>query len=100
MIQKSGIGFFMIFSFFLDKEITGSVAIAQMLDRTNLIAIVSGGPNPIVAPNSGKQSMMVIRARYFMFLFLVLIWDDDLKTFALEFTFKSRVFGVRMSHKK
>jgi hypothetical protein len=37
-----------------DTEKVGSVAIAEMLDRTNLIAIVSGGNYPIIAPNSGK----------------------------------------------
>lgn len=65
-----------------DTDKIGSVAIAEMLDRTNLIAVVSGGNYPIIAPNS------------------VLIWDDDSKKFILEFTFKSKVFAVKMSHKK
>lgn len=65
-----------------DTDKVGSVAIAEMLDRTNLIAIVSGGNYPIITPNS------------------VLIWDDDAKEFALEYTFKSKVFAVKMSHKK
>jgi hypothetical protein len=38
-----------------DTDKIGSVAIAEMLDRTNLIALVSGGSYPIIAPNSGKQ---------------------------------------------
>jgi hypothetical protein len=29
-----------------------------MLDRTNLIAIVSGGNYPIIAPNSGKREII------------------------------------------
>lgn len=65
-----------------DADKVGSVAIAEMLDRTNLIAIVSGGNFPIIAPNN------------------VLIWDDDAKEFILEFTFKSKVFAVKLSHKK
>ena len=36
-----------------DTDKIGSVAIAEMLDRTNLIAVVSGGNYPIIAPNSG-----------------------------------------------
>ena len=35
-----------------------------------------------------------------LLLLLVLIWDDDAKEFVLEFTFKSKVFAVRMSHKR
>lgn len=65
-----------------DTDKVGSVAIVEMLDRTNLIAVVSGGNYPIIAPNS------------------VLIWDDFLKEFILEFTFKSKVFAVKMSNKK
>jgi len=38
-----------------DTDKVGSVAIAEMLDRTNLIAIVSGGNYPIIAPNSGNE---------------------------------------------
>ena len=37
-----------------DADKVGSVAIAEMLDRTNLIAIVSGGNFPIIAPNNGN----------------------------------------------
>lgn len=65
-----------------DTDKVGSVSICEMLDRTNLIAIVSGGNYPIIAPNS------------------VLIWDDDVKEFILEFTFKSKVFNVKLAHKK
>lgn len=45
-----------------DADKVGSVAIAEMLDRSNLIAIVSGGNYPIIAPNSGKY--------FFVFLFM------------------------------
>lgn len=31
---------------------------------------------------------------------IVLIWDDFVKEFVLEFTFKTKVFAVRMSHSK
>ncbi len=39
-----------------DADKVGSVSICEMLDRTNLIAIVSGGNYPIIAPNSGKRN--------------------------------------------
>ncbi len=42
-----------------DTDKVGSVAIAEMLDRTNLIAIVSGGNYPIIAPNSGKLFLTI-----------------------------------------
>ena len=84
LIKDSRFSKFVILFFFKDKDTdkVGSAAIAEMLDRTNLIAIVSGGNYPIITPNS------------------VLIWDDDAKEFALEYTFKSKVFAVKMSHKK
>jgi len=84
LIEYSRFSKIVILFFFKDKDTdkVGSVAIAEMLDRTNLIAIVSGGNYPIITPNS------------------VLIWDDDAKEFALEYTFKSKVFAVKMSHKK
>lgn len=89
-----------------DTDKVGSVAIAEMLDRTNLIAIVSGGNYPIIAPNSGNDETQTNTNVLFDFVHLnsysqlVLIWDDDAKEFVLEFTFKSKVFAVRMSHKR
>ncbi len=38
-----------------DSDKVGSVSICEMLDRTNLIAIVAGGNYPIIAPNSGNS---------------------------------------------
>ena len=36
-----------------------------MLDRTNLIAIVSGGNFPIIAPNSGKLQYEYLEKKIF-----------------------------------
>lgn len=55
----------------------GTVALCKLLHRTNLLAIVAGGPRPKYADNT------------------VLIWDDHLKKFVLEFTFASRVLSLR-----
>lgn len=55
----------------------GTVALCKLLHRTNLLALVAGGPRPKYADNT------------------VLIWDDYLKTFVLEFTFASRVLSLR-----
>jgi hypothetical protein len=38
---------------YLNKDQVGSVFIAEMLNRSNLIAIISGGNHPIVSQNSG-----------------------------------------------
>ena len=55
----------------------GTVALCKLLHRTNLIALVAGGSRPKYADNA------------------VLIWDDHLKQFVLEFTFASRVLSLR-----
>ncbi|RWS07590.1 WD repeat domain phosphoinositide-interacting protein 4-like protein [Dinothrombium tinctorium] len=62
----------------LEETETGSIAIAEMLHRTNLFAIVAGGAKPKYAENT------------------VLIWDDLKKQFVLEFTFSSPVVAVRL----
>jgi len=63
-------------------ETVGSVAQLEMLNRSNLLALVGGGALPKYADNT------------------VLIWDDRQKEaekkFALEFTFQQPVVAVRM----
>ncbi|KPM08596.1 hypothetical protein NH340_JMT08047 [Sarcoptes scabiei] len=61
---------------FIDSNVMGSVSICKLLSRTNLIAIVGGGTQPKFADNT------------------LLIWDDSLKKFVLEFTFATRVLSV------
>ena len=56
----------------------GSVISCEMLHRTNLIAIVGGGSRPKFADNT------------------ILIYDDVLKTFVLEYTFTTPVLAVRL----
>jgi len=66
----------------LDKETVGSVSHCEMLYRTNLVALVGGGVMPKFADNT------------------VLIWDDSIKKFVLEFTFPSPVLAVRLRREK
>lgn len=69
-------------SIFPDLELMGSVAICEMLHRTNLIAIVAGGSHPKFADNT------------------VLIYDDHAKKFVLEITFTTPVKAVRLRRDK
>ncbi|XP_067171175.1 WD repeat domain phosphoinositide-interacting protein 4 [Apteryx mantelli] len=72
----------------LDVEQVGSVALVEMLHRSNLLAIVGGGSNPKFSDIS------------------VLIWDDAREgkeakdKLVLEFTFPKPVLAVRMRHDK
>ncbi|RWS30198.1 WD repeat domain phosphoinositide-interacting protein 4-like protein [Leptotrombidium deliense] len=61
-----------------DETEIGSIAFAEILHRTNLVALVAGGSKPKFADNT------------------VLIWDDLKKQFVLEFTFSSQVVAVRL----
>uniref|UniRef100_A0A8C3HWJ5 WD repeat domain 45 n=1 Tax=Chrysemys picta bellii TaxID=8478 RepID=A0A8C3HWJ5_CHRPI len=70
----------------LDHEQVGSVALVEMLHRSNLLAIVGGGGNPKFSEIS------------------VLIWDDAREgkggkdKLVLEFTFTKPALAVRMRH--
>ena len=64
-------------SFFdLDTSEMGTVIHCEMLHRTNLIAVVGGGPRPKFADNT------------------ILIYDDVLKKFVLDYTFTQPVVAV------
>lgn len=65
-----------------DSENFGSIFLCEILNRTNLFAIVSGGNRPKFADN------------------IVLIYDDLAKKFVLELTFCSAVKGVRLRKDK
>lgn len=60
----------------------GSVAQCEMLQRTNILAIVSGGSRPKFADNT------------------LLIYDDLSKKFILELTFSSPIRAVRLRKDK
>jgi WD40 repeat protein len=62
----------------LDTSEVGTIAIAEVLHRTNLIALVAGGAQQKFAENT------------------VLIWDDAKKKMVLEFTFSSPVLSLRV----
>ena len=62
----------------IDSSITGSIAIGEMLWRTNIIAIVGGGSKPKFADNT------------------VLFYDDMTKKFVMEITFNNPVKAVRL----
>ncbi|KOC60816.1 WD repeat domain phosphoinositide-interacting protein 4 [Habropoda laboriosa] len=66
----------------LENNIMGSIAIAEMLWRTNIIAIVGGGTRPKFAENT------------------VLIYDDLSKKFVMEVTFTSPIKAVRLRRDK
>ncbi|XP_043249160.1 WD repeat domain phosphoinositide-interacting protein 4-like [Colletes gigas] len=66
----------------LENDVIGSIAIAEMLWRTNIIAIVGGGTRPKFAENT------------------VLIYDDISKKFVLEVTFTSPIKAVRLRRDK
>lgn len=65
-----------------DIEMVGSVSQCEMIFRTNLIAIVSGGSRPKFADN------------------VLLIYDDLAKKFILEITFPSSIRAVRLRRDK
>ncbi|CAD1469049.1 unnamed protein product, partial [Heterotrigona itama] len=66
----------------LENDIMGSIATAEMLWRTNIIAIVGGGTKPKFAENT------------------VLIYDDLSKKFIMEVTFTSPIKAVRLRRDK
>ena len=64
------------------EEAVGSVAHAEMLYRSNLVALVSGGKRPKFAENT------------------VMIFDDASGKMVLEFTFPDPVLAVRLKRDK
>lgn len=66
----------------LENDVMGSIGIAEMLWRTNIIAIVGGGTRPKYAENT------------------VLIYDDLSKKFVMEVTFTSPIKAVRLRRDK
>lgn len=65
-----------------ENELMGSIAIGEMLWRTNVIAVVAGGTRPKFADNT------------------VLIYDDLAKKFIMEITFTSSIKAVRLRRDK
>ncbi|XP_057366811.1 WD repeat domain phosphoinositide-interacting protein 4-like [Daphnia carinata] len=61
-----------------DTSEMGTILHCEMLHRTNLIAVVGGGPRPKFADNT------------------ILIYDDVLKKFVLDYTFTQPVVAVRL----
>lgn len=67
---------------YFENDMMGSIAIGEMLWRTNIIAVVGGGNKPKFADNT------------------VLIYDDISKKFIMEITFASPVKAVRLRRDK
>lgn len=65
-----------------DIDLVGSVGQCEMLYRTNILAIVSGGSRPKFSDNT------------------LLLYDDAAKQFVLELTFPSSVRAVRLKRDK
>lgn len=60
----------------------GSLAQAELLFRSNWIAVVSGEPKPMFPDN------------------VLNVWCDTLKKFVLEITFDTSIKAVRLSKEK
>lgn len=88
LVEKSFYGLYLFCYYilknflFLDIESVGSVSQCEMLFRTNLLAITSGGSRPKFADN------------------VLLIYDDLTKKFILDITFGSSIRAVRMKNDK
>ncbi|KAK9739816.1 WD domain, G-beta repeat [Popillia japonica] len=65
-----------------DIDLVGSVGQCEMLYRTNILAVVSGGSRPKFSDNT------------------LLLYDDAAKKFVLELTFPSSVRAVRLRRDK
>ena len=63
---------------FFTKDFKGGIVIAEMLFKSNLIALVGGGDRPAFPPNK------------------VILWDDFTAKVVLELVFKSLVLAVRI----
>jgi len=64
------------------KDLGGGIGIVEMLYKTNVLALVGGGPNPLFPLNK------------------VIIWDDHRTEAIGEMSFKSEVKAVRLTLKK
>ncbi|MCL4120864.1 UNVERIFIED_CONTAM: hypothetical protein GTU68_041406 [Idotea baltica] len=62
----------------LDAKEFGTMVIGEMLQQSNLLALVGGGSQPKYADNT------------------VLIYDDDFKAFAAEYTYTGPVLALRV----
>ena len=67
---------------YIDAEQIGSVSQVVMYNRSNLLAVLSGGLHPKFPSN------------------VVKIWDDKLKKFVAQFTFGSKVLNVVLCRSK
>lgn len=65
-----------------DNDLMGSISMAEMLWRTNVIAVVGGGNRAKFADNT------------------VLLYDDLSKKFVMEVTFTSLIKAVRLRRDK
>lgn len=80
----------------------GGASAVEMLERTNLVAVVGGGQAPKYPERNGMLvDLQVERTRLTECLITaVMIWDDNLKKFVYEFAFASPVIAVRMRRDK
>ncbi|KAK8823565.1 hypothetical protein WA577_002484 [Blastocystis sp. JDR] len=66
---------------FSRRFLTGGIGIIQLLDESNIIAVVGGGSKPLFSPNS------------------VLIWNDKVARFVAELRVHTKVSSIRVTNK-
>jgi hypothetical protein len=63
-------------------DLHGGVAIVEMLNRCNILALIGGGKNPRFAPNK------------------LILWDDNQEKMISELRFTSYIKNVKMKKEK
>jgi len=76
------------------REFGAGVGLVEMLFRSNVLAFVGGGPNPVAEREKGPNPfpMMVLQTLWGT----VLLWDDLHAQLLGEIVFRTPVLGVRL----
>jgi len=66
----------------ISRKMDGGLKIVEMINRSNIFALVGGGRNPVYSPNK------------------VIIWDDYSTKIVRELTFQQNVLNVKLSDQR